>query len=236
MGPTKGDQARQTTTEAPAGRIVIADPSPETRREVRDVLQDHGLVVAATAADGFEALELVTYYRPDVAVIEIDLPGVHGVDLLQRIAVAAPGVSVLVFSARDDEATQLETFRVGASGFVSKQAGPRAVANATKGVLRGEAAVSRGLAMKLVERVRSLPEGGIGLRPVKSDLTPREWEVVDLVAKGLGTKEIAADLVLSEETVYTHIKHVLRKLDVHTREEAVAAVNRMRGPGRGEDG
>jgi DNA-binding NarL/FixJ family response regulator len=230
MGARKGD-ARETTSEASSKRVVIADPSPEMRRAVRDVLQGQpGLVVAASAADGIATFELITYYRPDVAVIELDLPGVDGLELIPRIATAAPDVSVLVFSGRDDEATQLETFRVGASGFVSKQAGPQAIANATRGLLRGEAAVSRALAMRFVERVREIPTGGTGLRPVKSDLTPREWEVVDLVAKGLGTREIATELVLSEETVYTHIKHVYRKLDVHTREEAVAAVNSMRGP------
>jgi len=235
MGESKGDSGPRAGAEAPSGRVVLADADAGIRRSVRDALQEvAGFVVAATAADGTEALELIVYYRPDVAVIEIELPGIGGPDLIGRVVDEAPDVSVLVFSDRDDEATQLEAFRLGASGFVSKRWGPKAVANATRGVLRGEAAVSRGLAMKLVERLRDMPEAGYGLRPVKSDLTPREWEVVDLIAKGLGTKEIAGELVLSEETVYTHIKHVLRKLDVHTREEAVAAVNRMRGAGGGE--
>jgi DNA-binding NarL/FixJ family response regulator len=235
MGENKGDTGPGSSAEAPSSRVVIADSSAEVRRSVRDALQSGGFVVAAGAADGTEALELITYYRPEVAVIDVDLPGVTGPELIVRLVEDAPEVSVLVFSDSDDEPTQLEAFRVGASGFVSKRWGPQAVANAARGILRGEAAVSRALAMKLVERLR-VPEPGVGLRPVKSDLTPREWEVVDLVAEGQGTKEIAERLVLSEDTVYTHIKHILRKLDVHTRDEAVAAVNRMRAGGSGEPG
>lgn len=231
MRKNQGDSGVKPASEPPPGRVVIADPSAAVRRSVRDVLQDDGgLTVAATASDGTEALELIAYYRPDIVVTEIELPGIDGTELIPRALERVPEVRVLVFAAADDEATQLEAFRLGASGFVSKALGPKAVAGATRGVLRGEAAVSRGLAMKLVERLRA-PEPGIGMRPVKSDLTPREWEVVDLVARGLDTKQIAEELVLSEDTVYTHIKHVLSKLDVHTRAEAVAAVNRMRHGG-----
>ncbi len=209
---------------------MIADPDPEVRRGVRDVLQDEGsFVVVASAGTDTEALELITYYRPDIALIGFD-----GIDLTKRIAADMPQVRVLVFSARDDDESQLEAFRAGASGFVSKRIDTSGVANAAKGLLRGEAAVSRGLAMSLVERLRRLPDYGSGLRPVRSSLTPREWEVVDLMAKGLDTKEIAAELVLSENTVYTHIKHLLAKLDVHTRDEAVAVTNRMRDPGAAE--
>jgi len=212
--------------------VVIADPDADVRRGVRDVLQDEGgFVVVAGAGDGTEALELITFYRPDIALIGLELPGLDGIALTRRIATDMPEVRVLIFSAKDDHESQLDAFRAGASGFVSKRIDASAVANAAKGVLRGEAAVSRDLAMSLVKRLRAMPESGSGLRPVKSNLTPREWEVADLMAKGLDTKEIAAELVLSEDTVYTHIKHILRKLDVHTREDAVEATNRMREPG-----
>lgn len=211
---------------------MIADPDPVVRRGVRDVLQDEGsFVVVASAGTDTEALELITYYRPDIALIGFD-----GIDLTKRIAADMPQVRVLIFSASDDDDSQLEAFRAGASGFVSKRIDTSGVANAAKGLLRGEAAVSRGLAMSLVERLRALPEYGSGLRPVRSPLTPREWEVVDLMAQGLDTKEIAAELVLSENTVYTHIKHLLAKLDVHTRDEAIAVTNRMRDPGAAESG
>jgi NarL family two-component system response regulator LiaR len=221
----------QADVDRPA-RVVIADPAAEIRRGIREVLQDRGgFTVVASTGDGTEALELIRYYKPDIAVIELEMSKLGGVELIKLLVADAPEVRVLVFSTRDDDDSQLEAFRAGASGFVSKRIPASGVANAAKGMLRGEAAVSRALSMALVERLRALPESGTGLRPVRSPLTSREWEVADLMAGGLDTREIAADLVLSEETVYTHIKNILRKLDVHSRREAIEVINRMRDPG-----
>jgi DNA-binding NarL/FixJ family response regulator len=224
-------RASDQDVEDPRGRVAIVDPDASARRELRDALQEEGFVVVGGAADTREAIKLISYYRPEIAVLELDYPGAGGVELIRRIAAEMPAVRILVYSSADAEESQLKAFRAGADGFVSKRIDSRGLASAAKGVLRGEAAVSRGLAMSLVERLRSLPESGTGMRPVKSKLTPREWEVVDLISQGLNTKQMAAELVLSEETVYTHVKHLLRKLDVHTRKEAVEATNRMREPG-----
>ncbi len=219
------------------GRIVIAEPETKTRRGIRDALRDEaGFVVVASAGDGTEALELITFYRPDIALIELELPGLGGLELTERIATEMPEVGILIFSSRDDDETQLQAFRAGASGFVSKRVDTSGVASAVRGVLRGEAAVSRTLAMSLVERLRALPDSGTGMRPVRSKLTPREWEVADLMSEGLGTGQIANKMVLSEGTIYTYIKHILRKLDVHSREEAIRETNRMREPGADPEG
>ncbi len=229
-GESAGSAADQGC-DGPRARVAIADPDAGSRREVRDALQDEGFVVVGGASAPTEAMELISYYRPEIAVVELEYPSGGGIELIRRIAAEAPEVSVLVYSGTDAESDQLTAFRSGADGFVSKRFDGKGLASAAKGVLRGEAAVSRGLAMSLVERLRCLPESGTGMRPVKSKLTPREWEVVDLMAQGLSTKQVAAELVLSEETVYTHVKHLLRKLDVHTREEAIEMTNRMREPG-----
>ena len=97
-----------------------------------------------------------------------------------------------------------------------------------QGVLRGEAAVSRSLALKIVQYLRDMPDAATGMRPVSSPLTSREWEVLDLLCAQRSTEEIAGDLGLSAETVRTHIKRVLAKLGVRSRAEAVAAANRLR--------
>jgi DNA-binding NarL/FixJ family response regulator len=104
------------------------------------------------------------------------------------------------------------------------------IPRALHGAKAGEAAISRVLSMKLVERLRIVPEAGIGVRPVRSILTPREWEVLDFLCAGQSTEEIADSLVLSVETIRSHIKNILRKLGVRSREEAIAVANNLRNP------
>ena len=96
-------------------------------------------------------------------------------------------------------------------------------------IVSGEAAVSRGFVSVLIDRLRAAPEGNVGLRPVRSPLTPREWEVLDLLSSGLTTEEVTDTLVLSSETVRSHVQRAMRKLDVHSRQDAIDAVRKLRG-------
>jgi two-component system, NarL family, response regulator LiaR len=210
---------------------VIADSDPLARRVVRQALEDQsGFVVPGEASTGREAVELCLYYRPQVALMELSLPVLDGLAATREILAAAPEVRVLIFSWQDAEETQLEALRAGASGFLSKEVRVETVPRVLKRMLRGEAVISRTLTMRLIDRLRRLPEGGAGMRPVRSPLTSREWEVLDLLCQGKDTKQIAETLVLSEETVYSHAKNLLRKLDVHSRREAVEAAQRLRHP------
>ena len=102
--------------------------------------------------------------------------------------------------------------------------------DADGGVRRGEAAVSRAMTRRLIERFRRAPDGSSGLRPIKSPLTAREWEVIDLLKPGHSPDEVAEALVLSPETVRSHVKNIMRKLEVHSRADAVAAAERLRSP------
>jgi NarL family two-component system response regulator LiaR len=214
-----------------ATHIVIGDSDPLARRVVRQALQEEsGFVIPGEASTGREAVELCLYYRPQVALMEISLPALDGLAATRQIIAAAPEVRVLIFSWQDAEETQLEALRAGASGFLSKNVPIEAVPRVVQGLVRGEAAISRALTMRLIERLRRLPEGGTGMRPVRSSLTSREWEVLDLLCQSKDTKQIAEALVLSEETVYTHAKNLLRKLQVHSREEAIEVAQRMRHP------
>jgi len=213
------------------GRVVLAEPDATLRRRMRDDLQaTPDLVVTAAVGGGNDALELITHYRPDVAILELLVPPLSGIDLTRRITARLPGVRVLIHSACAEIDRQMEAFQAGASGFLAKGASPGVLVGAVRSLLRGAAVVPRHLETIMVERLRAIPEEGNGMRPIRSTLTPREWEVADLMTQGLGTTEIAAELVLAEGTVYTHIKNILRKLDVHSREEAIAATNRMRTP------
>ena len=134
----------------------------------------------------------------------------------------------MILTTADDDEIGLLGLRAGASGFLAKDVDIDVLPQALQGALSGEAAISRKLSMRLVEQLRRAPDGVGGLRPVKSPLTPREWEVIDLLAQTKTTDQIAELLVLSSETVRSHVKNILRKLDARSREEAVAIAQRMR--------
>jgi two-component system, NarL family, response regulator LiaR len=214
-----------------ATHVVIGDSDPLARRVIRQALQDRaGFVIPGEAQTGPEVVELSLYYRPQVALMEVSLPGLDGLAATRQILAAAPEIRVLFFSWQDAEDTQLEALRAGASGFLSKDVSIETVPRVVRRLVRGEAAISRRLTMRLIERLRRVPEGGVGMRPIRSPLTSREWEVLDLLCQGKDTKQMAEVLVLSEETVYSHAKNLLRKLHVHSRREAIEAAQRLRHP------
>jgi len=134
---------------------------------------------------------------------------------------------VLLTGADDDELA-LRGLRAGAVGFLSKDMQLSALPRALRSTIDGEAAISRRVAMRLVERFRTTAAAGMGLRPVRSALTDREWEVLDLLSGGATTDDIARLLVLSTETVRSHLKNLYRKLQVGSREQAVEAAARLR--------
>jgi len=212
-------------------RVLICDPDPLARRVIRDALQDAGdFVVPGEASTAIEVVELCRYYRPEVAMLEIDLPDASGIATTRRINDEAPEVRILILSREDGENTQLEALTAGASGFVSKSAELEGIVDAARAVARDEAVIPPKTTMRLIERLRLLPEGGLGMRPVRSALTPREWEVLDLMSQELDTHQMSEALVLTEETIYSHVKNVLRKLSVHSRQEAVKVARAMRDP------
>jgi DNA-binding NarL/FixJ family response regulator len=226
--------AREADLEAPpAGeaplRVIIADDDPLARRVVRDALQEAGLIVIAEASDGREAFGLARHYRPQLVLMDVVMPGMDGITATRQITAELPDTRVVMLTISDDEDLWLLGIRAGASGFLRKDAiDIGSLPRALRGVTLGEAAISRHLAARLMDHVRRIPDGGLGVRPVKSRLTTREWEVLDLLCAGKTTEEIAEDFVLSEETVRSHIKNVMRKLGVRTRGEAIDAARRLR--------
>jgi DNA-binding NarL/FixJ family response regulator len=217
--------------EAAAIRAVLADGDPLARRTIREALQRHGMTVVAEATSGREAVELACFYRPDVVVMDDRVPELDGQEATRRIHERAPEVAIVLLAGAPDDDDGLRSLRAGASGYLSKEVELDALPRVLRGVLGGEAAISRRLTRALVDAYRRAPRGGPGLRPVRSPLTDREWEVLDLLADGAGTEDIAHALVLSTETVRSHLKNLYRKLGVRSREEAVEAARRLREVG-----
>jgi len=215
-------------TDADQLRVVVVDDDPLARRMLRDVLQDAGITVIAEAGGGREAIELSLYYKPDVVVMDLVMPGMDGIAATRQIVDKAPEVKVVMLTSSDSEEVGLMTLRAGASGFLCKSVGVDALPRALRCARDGEAVVSRSLTMRLIEGMRRVREDGAGMRPIRSPLTPREWEVLDLLCQERSTDDIADSLVLSVETVRSHIKSVLRKLGVRSRQEAVKAAAGLR--------
>jgi two-component system, NarL family, response regulator LiaR len=218
-------------------RAIVADDDPLARRMIKEALQRAGILVVAEAQNGREAVELCRYYTPDIMLMDVVMPGVDGIAATREILGTHPDQIVVILTSSDDDDMGVLGLRAGAAGFLSKDTDVDALPKALLGAAQGEAAISRRLAMRLVETVWRIPDATTGMRPVKSPLTAREWEVVDLLSEGKTTDEIAETLVLSRETVRSHVKNLLRKLDARSRGEAVAVAERMRASGgRGPTG
>jgi DNA-binding NarL/FixJ family response regulator len=210
-------------------RVIVVDDDALVRRVLRDVLQRAGIVVIAEASGGREAVELALYYKPDIILMDLLMPGIDGIAATRQILAARPEAKIVMITSSADEELGLLTLRVGACGYLSKTVNVESIPRALRAAAEGEAVVPRRLTAKLIDAVRRTSENGAGIRPVRSPLTAREWEVLDLLCEDRTTDEIADALVLSSETVRSHVKSILRKLRVSSRRDAVAVAQELRG-------
>ncbi len=207
-------------------RVLIADHDGLARGMISSALQHAtSVTLVAAARDGTEALELTRYYRPAVVILDTALPPTGCLELIDKLLKAVPETRILTASANDDQ-TALTALRAGAIGHLSKDIDPTEMARLILLAEAGEAIVPRRLITPLLNQLRELPDSG--WRPLRSRLTTREWEIIELLAANTTTEHIAQRLVLSPTTVYSHIKNVLRKLGVHTRQDAITAADRLR--------
>jgi DNA-binding NarL/FixJ family response regulator len=225
----------EVTTVGPTRResisVLIVDDDPLARRAIRDSFaSEEDLEVCGEATSGSEGVELAKLTQPAIVVMDVTMPGLDGIAATRRILESVPDAKVVVFSATTDDELGLLALRAGAMGYLTKGIDLRVLPRVVRGVAAGEAAITRRLSAKLLQRFRLLADGAEGMRPVRSELTPREWEVLDLLCADASTEAIAGELELSIETVRSHIKHILRKLGVHSRAEAVLAADKIRRP------
>ncbi len=195
-------------------RVILADDHALVREGTAELLQRAGTIdVVGQAADGHETLRLVEALHPDVLLVDLAMPGLDGLEVTRRTRTLSPGTAVLALTAHDEEPYVLAMLEAGASGYLSKAARGREVVEAVRATAAGETVFSAGVAARVVQRAI----GG----PPRSPLTPREMDVLRAAARGLGNKQIAAELGLSVRTVQTHLTSVFAKLGVQSRTEAV---------------
>jgi DNA-binding NarL/FixJ family response regulator len=209
-------------------RVLIVDDHPLTRDALSALLAQQGFDVVGEAEDGRRAIAEAEVLQPDLVLLDLAMPGMDGISALPRIRDSAPGCEVVVLTASDGEESLLAAIRAGASGYLLKTEPPEQIAAFLRSVARGEGALSGGVARRLLDRVR---DGG---RPsgvpdeIGRLLSAREVEVLLLLDEHLATDQIATRLFISEHTVRSHVKSLLRKLGVSSRREALERLERAR--------
>ena len=204
-------------------RVAIADDQALVRGGFRMILEaQQDIEVVGEAGDGRAALALVRTLRPDVVLMDIRMPDVDGLEAARRLAADGDGAPrVLMLTTFDLDEYVYEAMKSGASGFILKDVRPEQLADAVRAVAAGDALLAPGITRRLIEEYVRRPPPGAGTPAALEELTARELEVLKLVARGLSNGQIAATLVVSEATVKTHLNHILAKLGLRDRVQAV---------------
>ena len=204
-------------------RVVVADDQSMVREGLRLILDlQPDLEVVAEAGDGRAALRGVADHRPDVVLMDIRMPVMDGLQATERLLRGGrPGPRVLILTTFGEDEYLYAAMRAGASGFLLKDSPRSALLHAVRTVAEGSALLDPALTRRLIEDWVRRPPPGVGVPAALRTLTPRELDVFTELARGRSNAEIAADLVLSETTVKSHVVHVLAKLDLRDRVQAV---------------
>ncbi len=207
-------------------RVVLVDDQPLFRDGLRTVLsQNAGIHVVAEAGDGEEALKVCAVCRPNVALMDLQMPRMNGVEATRRLAVTLPDVKVVVLTTFEEDEWVFDALRAGAVGYLLKDATGSRLIEAVTAAARGESFLQPSVASKVIHAWSRLRNGAPASKP--SPLTEREQEVLTLLVRGSSNKQIAAALFVAEGTVKNHVTAILLKLEVTDRTQAaVKAIER----------
>lgn len=202
-------------------RLLLADDHAVVRSGLRLLLEAQpDIVIVGEVENGADAIRRTTDLRPDVVLMDIEMPGMNGIEATRRIKAESAKTAVLALTMYEDDQYFFEMLRAGASGYVPKRAAPDELVSAIRAVSRGEVFLYPSLAGRLVQdylQRRDLE----AQEPAVDELTPREQEVLTLIAQGLSNGEIGAQLVISAKTVDRHRENIMRKLNLHNRVDLV---------------
>jgi DNA-binding NarL/FixJ family response regulator len=213
-----------------ATRVLIVDDHPLTRGALSALLAQNGFDVAGEASDGEEAIGVARALQPDLVLLDLSMPGLDGLAALPRLREVAPACEVVMLTASVAEENLLAAIRAGAAGYLLKTEPPERIVDFLRGAADGEAALSGSIARRLLEKVREGREANGGVPDsIAAALSAREVEVLLLLDEHLGTDEIATRLFISEHTVRSHVKSLLRKLGVSSRRQALETLAAARG-------
>jgi DNA-binding NarL/FixJ family response regulator len=203
-------------------RILIADDHAVVREGTRRILeQETDMEVVGEAGDGEEAVNLATSLKPDVAIVDVSMPKMDGIEATRRIKAACPSINVLILSAYDDDQFIFSLLEAGAAGYLLKSIRSRELLDAIRAVYSGESVLHPSIARKVLNRFVSTSDRPAESKEPLGMLSDREMEVLKLAAKGFSNQDIAEKLYLSIRTVQGHLGHIFNKLQVGSRTEAV---------------
>jgi DNA-binding NarL/FixJ family response regulator len=203
-------------------KILLVDDQALVRAGFRMILDaEPDVEVVGEAADGLEAIEAVRLYSPHVVLMDVRMPNLDGIEATRRILQLGGDTKVLMLTTFDLDEYVYEALRAGASGFLLKDVPPEQLVSAIHVVAQGEALLAPSVTRRVIEEFTKRPPQRDGMPPEVEDLTAREVEVLQLIAKGLSNAEIAKELFVSETTVKTHVARVLMKCNLRDRVQAV---------------
>jgi DNA-binding NarL/FixJ family response regulator len=208
----------------PQIRALIVDDHPVTREGLRTALElsDEVVVVVGEAATGEEAIERARELTPDVVFMDVRMPGMDGIEATRRIREAAPETKVILITIDESRGAVAEAIQAGVSGYLLKDASPDALVDAAKNAIEGNAVIHPQLTKTFIEEARMGEGGSAPGEPKTPSLSKREREILQKVADGATTRQVATDLGISPHTVKTHLERIFEKLGANDRAQAVA--------------
>jgi len=206
--------------DAGSPRVLLVDDHALFRTGLRNLLEEQGIHIVGEADTGTEALKKMREVAPEVVVMDLNMPGISGVEATRQIAMIAPLTRVLVLTISDEDADVMDAILAGACGYLLKDASIQELITGIRAAAAGESLVSPVIATKMLQRLRATGSSQHEAELIRSELSDREVQVLRLIANGKDNAQIAADLHISPKTVKNHISNILMKLQIENRIQA----------------